>query len=102
MSTVARGPAGTVHRGLVPARMDRLPWSRFHRLVIVGVGAFWSGLAGFSWDRLLLLVSAFFFRAGGAVGWFLGVNAERQSFENVAPPISARGASSGAASAATA
>jgi MFS family permease len=32
--------AATV-RSLVPARMDRLPWSRFHWRVIVGLGAAW-------------------------------------------------------------
>ncbi|SOD71880.1 sugar transport protein [Jatrophihabitans sp. GAS493] len=29
------------HRSLVPARLDRLPWSRFHWLVIVGLGVAW-------------------------------------------------------------
>jgi hypothetical protein len=25
----------------VPARLDRLPWSRFHWLVVLGLGAVW-------------------------------------------------------------
>ena len=25
----------------VPARLDRLPWSRFHWLVVIGLGAVW-------------------------------------------------------------
>lgn len=25
----------------VPARLDRLPWSRFHRLVVVALGITW-------------------------------------------------------------
>jgi MFS family permease len=25
----------------VPARLDRLPWSRFHRMVIIGLGTVW-------------------------------------------------------------
>ena len=29
------------HRSLVPARIDRLPWSRFHWLVIIGLGVSW-------------------------------------------------------------
>ena len=41
MSAVAGEPTGTAHRSLVPARMDRLPWSRFHWLVIVGLGVSW-------------------------------------------------------------
>ncbi len=28
-------------RSLVPARMDRLPWTRFHWLVIIGLGVSW-------------------------------------------------------------
>jgi MFS family permease len=30
-----------VVRSLVPARMDRLPWTRFHWLVVVGLGVSW-------------------------------------------------------------
>ncbi|QCR18725.1 MFS transporter [Agrococcus sp. SGAir0287] len=29
------------HRSLVPARMDRLPWSRFHWMIVVGLGFSW-------------------------------------------------------------
>jgi hypothetical protein len=25
----------------IPARMDRLPWSRFHWMVVVGLGTVW-------------------------------------------------------------
>src|SRR6476620_4334371 len=32
---------GTTVRSLVPARMDRLPWTRFHWLVVVGLGVSW-------------------------------------------------------------
>ncbi|MGK8524471.1 MFS transporter [Nocardia asteroides] len=30
-----------VIRSLVPARMDRLPWTRFHWLIVVGLGVSW-------------------------------------------------------------
>ena len=32
----------------IPARLDRLPWSRFHWMVIVGLGTAWilDGLGG--------------------------------------------------------
>ena len=40
MSSTSAAPAGSV-RSLVPARMDRLPWTRFHWLVIVGLGVSW-------------------------------------------------------------
>ena len=26
---------------LIPARLDRLPWSRFHTMIIVGLGTAW-------------------------------------------------------------
>src|SRR3984893_8143899 len=35
----AAGP-GTI-RSLVPARMDRLPWTRFHWRVVLGLGTAW-------------------------------------------------------------
>ena len=28
-------------RSLVPARLDRLPWTRFHWLVVCGLGVSW-------------------------------------------------------------
>lgn len=34
-------PSPGVVRSLVPARMDRLPWTRFHWLIIVGLGVSW-------------------------------------------------------------
>jgi MFS family permease len=37
-STETRTP---VYRSLVPARMDRLPWARFHWLVVVALGITW-------------------------------------------------------------
>src|SRR5262245_21073117 len=40
-----RGPdptgAGTVHETDIPARLDRLPWGRFHTLVVVALGITW-------------------------------------------------------------
>jgi MFS family permease len=41
VSAVAERTGAAAHRSLVPARMDRLPWSRFHWLVIVGLGVSW-------------------------------------------------------------
>ena len=34
-------PPGSVFETDVPARLDRLPWSRFHWLVVVALGAAW-------------------------------------------------------------
>ncbi|GAA4740346.1 MFS transporter [Amnibacterium soli] len=39
MTTTASGPQ-TI-RSLIPARMDRLPWTRFHWTVVVGLGVSW-------------------------------------------------------------
>lgn len=40
MSVAATGSSGPI-RSLVPARMDRLPWTRFHWLVVIGLGVSW-------------------------------------------------------------
>ncbi len=40
MSTTVESARDSV-RSLVPARMDRLPWTRFHWLIIVGLGVSW-------------------------------------------------------------
>lgn len=40
MSAATNVDQGSV-RSLVPARLDRLPWSRFHWLVVVGLGVSW-------------------------------------------------------------
>lgn len=40
----AKGPESQATRTIrtnVPARLDRLPWSRFHRRVVIGLGAVW-------------------------------------------------------------
>lgn len=41
MSSLARVEESGPIRSLVPARMDRLPWTRFHWLVIIGLGVSW-------------------------------------------------------------
>jgi len=41
MSALTEQAGVTPRRSLVPARLDRLPWSRFHWLVIVGLGVSW-------------------------------------------------------------
>jgi hypothetical protein len=40
MSDVQTGQTGTVTTK-VPARLDRLPWSRWHWMIIVGLGTVW-------------------------------------------------------------
>ncbi len=41
----ATGHAGTIQTGTistkVPARLDRLPWSRWHWMIIIGLGTVW-------------------------------------------------------------
>ncbi|MGN6557076.1 MAG: MFS transporter, partial [Solirubrobacterales bacterium] len=34
------GQTGTIETR-VPARLDRLPWSRFHWMIIIGLGTVW-------------------------------------------------------------
>src|SRR3954454_18243683 len=40
MSTTAESRRRPI-RSLVPARMDRLPWTKFHWLVVIGLGVSW-------------------------------------------------------------
>jgi hypothetical protein len=53
----------------VPARLDRLPWSRWHWMIIVGLGTVWT--------------------LDGLVEVFLGVKAERKGLEEIASPLTA-------------
>ena len=39
-ATMHEAPSGAV-RSLIPARLDRLPWTKFHWLVVVGLGVSW-------------------------------------------------------------
>lgn len=41
MTTTDRDKGDAGYRSLVPARMDRLPWTRFHTLIVVGLGVSW-------------------------------------------------------------
>ncbi|MEO9151618.1 MAG: MFS transporter, partial [Lapillicoccus sp.] len=41
MTTTAASTDSQPVRSLVPARMDRLPWTRFHWSVVVGLGVSW-------------------------------------------------------------
>src|SRR3954468_8435336 len=40
MSSTASRAVRTV-KSLVPARLDRLPWARFHWMIVVGLGVSW-------------------------------------------------------------
>ncbi|HEX4210988.1 MAG TPA: MFS transporter [Candidatus Binataceae bacterium] len=37
----ARSSGGEIFSTLIPARLDRLPWSRFHWLLVIGLGITW-------------------------------------------------------------
>ncbi len=41
MASLSKPTAVPTFRSLVPARLDRLPWTRFHWRVILGLGAAW-------------------------------------------------------------
>ena len=41
MSSSTTAESRAPHRSLVPARMDRLPWTRFHWSVVIGLGISW-------------------------------------------------------------
>src|SRR5215211_6684034 len=41
MSAPAEAPAPGIIRSLIPARIDRLPWSPFHTRMVVALGVAW-------------------------------------------------------------
>jgi MFS family permease len=87
MATELRGTAGGDEiRTKVPARLDRLPWSRFHWMVIIGLGTVWildglevtiigsigdrltEGGSGITLDASNIGTAAAFYVAGACVG----------------------------------
>ena len=40
-ATTDRSPATDVIETDIPSRLDRLPWARFHWLVVIGLGTVW-------------------------------------------------------------
>jgi hypothetical protein len=68
----------------IPARLDRLPWSRFHWLIgiLIGTGSRASVFLGYALGAALMLLAAI-------VAALLAVNAERTSLERVARPLAA-------------
>jgi hypothetical protein len=92
----------------VPARLDRLPWSRWHWMIVIGLGTVWilDGL-GTVWilDGLEVTIvgniSGQISKAGSGihitqgqitgslVEMFLGVKAERKGLEEIASPLTA-------------
>src|ERR1041384_8539717 len=41
MSTTSEAAPGSAIRSLIPARIDRLPWSPFHTRMVVALGVAW-------------------------------------------------------------
>src|SRR5438270_7460718 len=41
MTTTREAPAPGVIRSLIPARIDRLPWSPFHTRMVIALGVAW-------------------------------------------------------------
>jgi hypothetical protein len=41
MTSTAQTASGGVLRSLIPARIDRLPWSRFHTHMVIALGVAW-------------------------------------------------------------
>ncbi len=70
----------------VPARLDRLPWSRWHWMIVIGLGTVWI-LDGLE-VTIVGNISGQISKPGG-VEIVLGVKAERQSLEDIAQPLTA-------------
>ena len=41
MTTASQAPAPGAIRSLIPARIDRLPWSPFHTRMVIALGVAW-------------------------------------------------------------
>lgn len=91
--------AGTVIRTLIPAHLDRCPWSRFHTRLVVALGVAWilDGLevtfasnmtTNLQSPHALGLTVAGVMAAGGLIELAFGVAAERKSLEDVARLLS--------------
>jgi hypothetical protein len=114
-ATTARelGATGHTVETMIPRRLDRLPWSRWHTFVVVGLGITWI-LDGFevtlvgaiasvltkpetlhltthqaSSAGTWYLIGAALMIAAGLVAVFLAVAAERKTLEDVARPLTA-------------
>ncbi len=88
----------------IPARLDRLPWGRFHWLLIRALGVTWildgleapvhlGGLVGTDRRAPLVagrLLSAALMIAGAAIEWWPGVDSEGKALEDVAAPLSSQ------------
>jgi hypothetical protein len=96
----------------VPGRLDRLPWSRWHWMVVIGLGTVWildglevtivgaiasrptdpaSGL-GLTDSQVglaaaIYVLGAVLMIAAGIAEWFIGVEAAGTSLEDVAKPL---------------
>ena len=100
--TATRG-AATIETD-VPARIDRLPWARWHWLVVLGLGAVWildglevtivGAIASRLTEKDALGISDHWIAAGlmaiaAITEIVLGVDAEQESLEDIAEPLSA-------------
>ena len=73
----------------IPARMDRLPWARWHWLIVIGLGTVWI-LDGLEVNVFYgYLLGAVLMIAAGVAEWFIGVEAAGKSLEDVARPLTA-------------
>jgi hypothetical protein len=109
----------------IPARMDRLPWARWHWLVVVGLGTVWildglevtivgavagritePGRGPLLFGQLIeseqainvfygYLIGATLMIGAGVVEIFLGIKAEQQPLEDIAKPLTAEEAEEG-------
>ena len=76
---------------LIPARLERLPWGRFHTLVVAAPFIFGKLIASGSRDSVFAgyAVAAALMLGAALVAALFAVRAERKSLEEVATPLSA-------------
>jgi hypothetical protein len=100
------GQTGTVTTK-VPARLDRLPWSRWHWMIIIGLGTAAGGItAPLLFSKLVstgkvpdtalaFVIGASLMILAGLVEIILGVRAEQKGLEDIAQPLTAEEAAGG-------
>jgi hypothetical protein len=103
--------SSAIVRSLIPARMDRLPWARFHTRLVMSLGTAWILFfaiaqvfgavgpilfgaligAGNNPSRLFIgyAIGGGLMIVGGIVALLLGVAAERKELEQIASPLTA-------------
>jgi hypothetical protein len=73
----------------IPFRLDRLPWTRFHWLLVIALGVTWvlDGLEA----TIVAVIGPVLMIVAAVVEVILGVDSERKTLEDITSPLTAEG-----------